>query len=210
MAGVGRPVHARRHLLDAARRLLQDLGRPAGDLRRGPEPDDGAHEARAASGRLVAASAVGNQSRRFQCPNSKKEQKRFADGEEPLPHDGAQARRRAALRGFLYPRSAKNKNRIPDQAAARGHDQRAGRVRLRAAGLGLRAAHRLAPAGLLVAVLVLWQLATWRGLPQYVLGPLEIARAFGEALGTRELWQHIGASLARALPGFGIGSVLGI
>ena len=45
---------------------VQDLGRPAGDLRRGQEPDDGAHEPRAAPGRLVAAAAVGNQSRGFQ------------------------------------------------------------------------------------------------------------------------------------------------
>jgi ABC-type nitrate/sulfonate/bicarbonate transport system permease component len=72
------------------------------------------------------------------------------------------------------------------------------------------ALHRLAPAGLLLAVLLVWQLAAWHGLPQYVLGPLEIARHFIEALGTRELWQHAGASLARSLPGFFIGSLLGI
>jgi len=70
-------------------------------------------------------------------------------------------------------------------------------------------ARRLAPAALLLGVLVVWQLAAWRGLPQFVLGPLEIARAFGEALGTRELWQHAGASLSRALPGFAIGTLLG-
>ncbi|TMH73449.1 MAG: hypothetical protein E6H57_01680 [Betaproteobacteria bacterium] len=35
MAALDRPLRRRRHLLDAAGRLVQDLGRPAGDLRRG-------------------------------------------------------------------------------------------------------------------------------------------------------------------------------
>jgi sulfonate transport system permease protein len=72
------------------------------------------------------------------------------------------------------------------------------------------AARRLLPAALLLAVLALWQVAAWRGLPQFVLGPLEIAQAFGAALGSRELWLHAGASLARALPGFALGAAAGL
>jgi len=68
----------------------------------------------------------------------------------------------------------------------------------------------LARVGLLLAVLVIWQLLWLRGLPDYVLGPIEILQHFFAALGTRELYVNIGASLARALPGFAIGSALGI
>jgi ABC-type nitrate/sulfonate/bicarbonate transport system permease component len=67
----------------------------------------------------------------------------------------------------------------------------------------------LARAGFLLSLLVLWQLASLRGLPQYVLSPLEIGRHFWQALGSAELYEHVGASLGRALPGFAIGSVLG-
>ena len=68
----------------------------------------------------------------------------------------------------------------------------------------------LARAGIWLALLLVWELA-WRwGLPQYVLGPLEILKHFLEALGSRELYGHIGASLARALPGFAIGAAAGV
>ena len=67
----------------------------------------------------------------------------------------------------------------------------------------------LAKAGLLLLVLVVWQLASLGGLPDYILGPAEILRVFVSALGTAELYQHIGASLARSLPGFAIGSLAG-
>jgi ABC-type nitrate/sulfonate/bicarbonate transport system permease component len=67
----------------------------------------------------------------------------------------------------------------------------------------------LAKASLLLAVLAVWQLAALRGLPDYVLSPLEIARHFAEALGSAELYEHIGASLKRSLPGFALGSVVG-
>ena len=68
----------------------------------------------------------------------------------------------------------------------------------------------LARAGIWLALLLVWEFA-WRwGLPQYVLGPLEILKHFLEALGSRELYGHIGASLARALPGFAIGAAAGI
>jgi len=67
----------------------------------------------------------------------------------------------------------------------------------------------LAKAGLLLLVLVVWQLASLGGLPDYILGPAEILRDFVSALGTAELYQHIGASLARSLPGFAIGSLAG-
>ena len=62
----------------------------------------------------------------------------------------------------------------------------------------------------LLAVLLAWQLAALRGLPDYVLSPLQIVRSVVEALGTRELYEHIGASLTRALPGFFLGSLTGI
>jgi ABC-type nitrate/sulfonate/bicarbonate transport system permease component len=68
----------------------------------------------------------------------------------------------------------------------------------------------LAKTGLLLAVLAVWQLLALRGLPDYVLGPVEILRHFATALGSAELYQHIGASLLRALPGFAIGTLLGV
>jgi ABC-type nitrate/sulfonate/bicarbonate transport system permease component len=70
--------------------------------------------------------------------------------------------------------------------------------------------HRLARAGLLIAIVALWQLASLRGLPEYLLSPLEILKHFTAALGTRELYQDAAASLLRALPGFAIGAALGI
>jgi len=48
-----------------------------------------------------------------------------------------------------------------------------------------------------------------RGLPAYVLSPLEIVRYFAAALGSAELYEHAGASLARSLPGFAIGTFFG-
>ena len=67
----------------------------------------------------------------------------------------------------------------------------------------------LARTSLLVLILLGWQLAALRGLPEFVLSPLEIIRHFVQALGSAELYEHIRASLARSLPGFAIGSFLG-
>ena len=67
-----------------------------------------------------------------------------------------------------------------------------------------------ARAGIWLALLVLWELAWRSGLPQYVLGPVEIVKHFGAALGSRELYDDAGASLLRALPGFAIGAAVGI
>src|SRR6185503_12952887 len=50
----------------------------------------------------------------------------------------------------------------------------------------------VAKASLLFAVLLAWQLAALRGLPQYVLSPLEIVSHFVQALGSAELYEHIG------------------
>ena len=50
----------------------------------------------------------------------------------------------------------------------------------------------------LLAVLAVWQLAALRGLPDYLLGPLEILKHFAAALGSAELYENIGASLARS------------
>jgi len=63
-----------------------------------------------------------------------------------------------------------------------------------------------AKASLLIAVLLVWQLAP---LPDYILSPVDIAKHFVQALGTSELYENIWASLARSLPGFAIGSFLG-
>ena len=68
----------------------------------------------------------------------------------------------------------------------------------------------LAKAGLLLLVLLVWQVLWLWGLPDYVLGPFEILTHFGAALGSQELYEHIGASLMRSLPGFAIGTLLGI
>ena len=67
----------------------------------------------------------------------------------------------------------------------------------------------LAKFGALFLVLLVWQLAALRGLPEYLLSPLQIVRFFGQALGTSELYENIAASLQRSLPGFFIGSALG-
>ena len=71
-------------------------------------------------------------------------------------------------------------------------------------------ASRLARAGLLIALLALWQFAARGAHPDYLLAPLDIARHFIAALGTRELYADAAASLMRALPGFAIGALLGI
>jgi ABC-type nitrate/sulfonate/bicarbonate transport system permease component len=62
---------------------------------------------------------------------------------------------------------------------------------------------------LLIGVLLVWQLAALRGLPEYVLSPLQIIQSFGQALGSAELYEHISASLTRSLPGFAIGTMVG-
>ena len=67
----------------------------------------------------------------------------------------------------------------------------------------------LARTGTLLAVLIVWQLAALRGLPEYVLSPLQILKHLVQALGSSELYENIGASLGRSLPGFVIGSALG-
>jgi ABC-type nitrate/sulfonate/bicarbonate transport system permease component len=68
---------------------------------------------------------------------------------------------------------------------------------------------RLAKFSALAFVLLAWQLAALRGLPEYVLSPLQIGRYFVEALGSAELYENIGASLGRSLPGFVLGSTAG-
>src|SRR2546421_5560390 len=67
----------------------------------------------------------------------------------------------------------------------------------------------LARAGLLLFVVLLWELLWIRGLPAYILGPFEILKHFFAALGSTELYEDIGASLMRSVPGFAIGAVLG-
>jgi len=64
--------------------------------------------------------------------------------------------------------------------------------------------------GLVLGLLVIWQLAALRGLPDYVLSPWQIARHFAAALGSSELYRDAWASLMRAIPGFVIGTVVGV
>ncbi len=71
-------------------------------------------------------------------------------------------------------------------------------------------AQRLANAAFLLAILVAWQLLSLRGLPEFVLSPVEIVKHFIAALGTRALYQDAAASLMRALPGFAIGTAIGV
>jgi ABC-type nitrate/sulfonate/bicarbonate transport system permease component len=68
----------------------------------------------------------------------------------------------------------------------------------------------LARAGFFLSLVLLWQLAWMWGLPHYILGPFEILRYFYSALGSEELYAHMGASLLRSIPGFVIGASLGI
>ena len=67
----------------------------------------------------------------------------------------------------------------------------------------------LARAGLLLGILAAWQLAALAGLPQFILSPAEIAKHFFEALGTRQFYDDVLASLGRSLPGFALGASLG-
>lgn len=69
--------------------------------------------------------------------------------------------------------------------------------------------HAIAPT-VLVAVLMLWQVATWFAHPDFILSPWEIAQHFVAALWSGELLPHVGASMARALPGFALGSLTGV
>ncbi len=69
---------------------------------------------------------------------------------------------------------------------------------------------RLTKVILLLALVILWHLLWMRGLPEYVLGPVEILRHFMTALASGELLPHIWASLVRSIPGFAIGTSLGI
>ena len=61
----------------------------------------------------------------------------------------------------------------------------------------------------LALLIVVWQLAAFFGLPQFILSPFEIAQHFFAALGTRELYEDAAASLGRSLPGFALGASLG-
>jgi len=65
-------------------------------------------------------------------------------------------------------------------------------------------------AGLVVLVLLVWQLAGVAGaLPSYLLSPITIASDFFQALGSREFYENVAASLGRSLPGFALGASLG-
>lgn len=69
---------------------------------------------------------------------------------------------------------------------------------------------RVVALGLLGLTLALWQLVSLTERPDFVLTPTEVTRHVVEALGSGELLPHVGASLARALPGFALGSLMGV
>ncbi len=62
----------------------------------------------------------------------------------------------------------------------------------------------------LLATLAVWQLLWLRGLPEFVLSPVEVVRHFVEALVSGELIPHVAASLVRSLPGFALGTAIGV
>jgi len=70
--------------------------------------------------------------------------------------------------------------------------------------------YRLLPFWFFLVTLALWQIASRLDHPDFVLSPVEIASHFIEALRSGELLPHVGASLVRALPGFVIGSLVGV
>jgi ABC-type nitrate/sulfonate/bicarbonate transport system permease component len=68
----------------------------------------------------------------------------------------------------------------------------------------------LARAIMVLGLLALWQFFVLLDAPEYVLGPAEVVRHFAAALTSGELFPHIGASLARSIPGFLLGTALGV
>ncbi|MBI4010807.1 MAG: ABC transporter permease [Candidatus Rokubacteria bacterium] len=74
----------------------------------------------------------------------------------------------------------------------------------------MRTVRRLTGLWTLLGALTLWQLLWLHGLPDYVLGPAEVAAHFVEALRSGDLIPHVLASLVRSLPGFALGTALGI
>jgi NitT/TauT family transport system permease protein len=62
----------------------------------------------------------------------------------------------------------------------------------------------------LLATVAVWQLLWLRGLPEFVLSPVEVVRHFVEALVSGELIPHVAASLVRSLPGFALGTAIGV
>src|SRR5262245_7994525 len=73
-----------------------------------------------------------------------------------------------------------------------------------------RSVERVLAPSLLIGVLAVWQGAMWFEHPEFILSPSEIARHFAGALWSGELLPHVGASLARALPGFALGALAGV
>ena len=69
---------------------------------------------------------------------------------------------------------------------------------------------RVVGAVFLFITLGVWQALALGDRPDFVMPPTEVARHFVDAVASGELWPHVGASLARSLPGFALGSALGI
>lgn len=65
-------------------------------------------------------------------------------------------------------------------------------------------------AAFLLASLAVWEALAAGDRPDFVLPPSEVARHVVAAVASGELWPHVAASLARALPGFALGSAVGL
>src|SRR5262245_10318412 len=73
-----------------------------------------------------------------------------------------------------------------------------------------KSVERVTAPALLIGRLTLRQAATWLEHPDFILSPSEIGVHFVEALRSGELLPHVGASLARSLLGFVVGSLIGV
>ncbi|HXX39342.1 MAG TPA: ABC transporter permease [bacterium] len=79
----------------------------------------------------------------------------------------------------------------------------------------VRPEHRSLPylrATSILALLVVWEIATWTRIvpPVFLPGPLTVARELGRMATTGELWHNLGLSLGRIVVGFVIGSAAGL
>jgi len=86
-----------------------------------------------------------------------------------------------------------------------------GPVRFRARGFAPRESPA-AGAATLVLLLVLWQVAAWRGWisTTFLSTPLDIARAIAALAESGELWAHLSVSLQRLAIGWSAGTVAGL
>src|SRR3989441_6055417 len=134
-----------------------------------------------------------------------------AGGAPPAPHRGRLADRGQASRSPQFgSRAGRRRLSVlmggPDMAPHPPQHSEAPRQSYGAP----RYPHRLLPPWFFLVTLALWQIASRLDHPDFVLSPVEIVSHFTEALRSGELIPHVGASLVRSLPGFVIGSLVGV